>query len=118
MRRRRRSAIVDANGTWRPPFFYPLRIASRLERRFEEDRTAPVSLVWFSGGRLVREADGQQPFLLLGADVSGRDVFARLIYGARVSLGIAIAAIAGAVVVWASSSAGWPGLAAVRSKPP
>ncbi len=89
--------VVDANGTWRPPFFYPVRIASRLERRFEEDRTAPVSLVWFSGSRLVREADGGQPFLLLGADVSGRDVFARLIYGARVSLGIALMAIAGAV---------------------
>jgi peptide/nickel transport system permease protein len=89
--------VVDANGTWRRPFFYPVRIASRLERRFEEDRTLPVSLVWFSGGRLVREADGLRPFLLLGADVSGRDVFARLLYGARISLGIALAAIVGAV---------------------
>jgi peptide/nickel transport system permease protein len=91
--------FVDSSGTWRSPFFYPLRIASRLERRYEEDRTAPVSLVWLKSGRLVREDEGQPPFLLLGADVSGRDVFARLIYGARISLGIAIAAIAGAVAL-------------------
>jgi peptide/nickel transport system permease protein len=89
--------IRDATGAWRLPFFYALRIESRLERRFEEDRTSPVSLAWLTGGRLVREAGGQRPFLLLGADVSGRDVFARLIYGARISLGIAIVAIVGAV---------------------
>jgi peptide/nickel transport system permease protein len=89
--------IVDAQGRWQRPFFYPVRIASRLERRFEEDRAAPVSLVWLSGGRLVREADGKRPVLLLGADASGRDVFARLIYGARISLGIALVAIVGAV---------------------
>ena len=89
--------IVDANGTWRRPFFYPMRIANRLERRFDEDRASPVPLTWFSGGRLVREAAGHEPFLLLGADLSGRDVFARLIYGARVSLGIAVVAIVGAV---------------------
>jgi peptide/nickel transport system permease protein len=89
--------IVDANGTWRRPFFYPVRLANRLERRFEEDRTSAVTLRWFSGGRVVRETDGQPPFLLLGADILGRDVFARLIYGARISLGIAMAAIVGAV---------------------
>jgi peptide/nickel transport system permease protein len=94
-----RIRVVDANGTWRRPFFYPVRITNRLERRFEEDRASPVALAWFSGGRLVREAEGQRPFLLLGADISGRDVFARLIYGARISLGIAVAAIAGAVSV-------------------
>ena len=35
-----------------------MRIANRLERRFDEDRASPVSLTWFSGGRLVREAAG------------------------------------------------------------
>jgi peptide/nickel transport system permease protein len=91
--------IVDATGRWQPPFFYPVQIASRLERRYEEDRSTPVSLVWFRDGRLVREAGGQHPFLPLGADISGRDVFARVIYGARTSLGIAIAAIVGAVSI-------------------
>lgn len=91
--------FVDSTGRWRSPFFYPARIASRLERRFDEDRTTPVTLAWFSNGRLVREAAGPYPFLVLGADISGRDVFARVIYGARISLGIAIAAIVGAVSV-------------------
>jgi peptide/nickel transport system permease protein len=92
-----RIRFVDTDGSWRAPFFYPMRIASRLERRFVEDRSVPVPLTWFTGGRLVREASGPRPFLALGADVSGRDVFARLIYGARISLGIAIGAIVGAV---------------------
>jgi peptide/nickel transport system permease protein len=92
-----RPRVFDAGGRLQRPFFYPAHVSSRLERRFEEDRTSSVPLVWFERGTLVREATGHAPFLLLGADASGRDVFARLVYGARASLGIALVAIAGAV---------------------
>ena len=77
----------------RPPFIYQQRLVNRLERRFEGDRSRPVALHWFSGGRLVTlpEAEGG-PLLLLGADGLGRDILSRLLYGARTTLALAVAA--------------------------
>ena len=84
-------------------YFYPLRLISRLERRFEEVRERPVSVRWFGAGHLVSSADPNDPLLLLGADSYGRDIFSRLVYGSRASLGLAALAtlatmIFGAVV--------------------
>ena len=77
----------------RIPFFYPLRLVNRLERRFEEDRLHPLPLQWFTGGRLVSAPGGDgSPLLLLGADGFGRDTFSRLLHGARASLALAAAA--------------------------
>jgi peptide/nickel transport system permease protein len=96
-----RPHIVDAEGRWRRPFVYPLRLANRLEHRFEEDRAHPVPLRWFSGAALV-SADGTRgPWLPLGGDALGRDIFARVMAGARLSLGVAIAAAAGALLAGA-----------------
>ena len=83
-------------------YFYPLRIVSRLERRFEEVRDRPIRIEWFHG-HLVSSADAREPLLLLGADSYGRDIFARLLYGSRASLGLAALAtlvtmILGAVI--------------------
>ena len=48
---------------------HPLRIVSRLERRFDEDRATHGPLRWFSGGVLVSaDSDAGAPLLLLGAD--------------------------------------------------
>jgi peptide/nickel transport system permease protein len=92
--------IVDGEGRWRAPFVYPVRLADRLERRYEEDRTRPVPVAWFSRGVLAQLRDaGQGPWLPLGADGSGRDLFARLLYGARLSLAVAIAATIGALLI-------------------
>src|SRR4026209_1103233 len=65
-------------------YFYPLRVVSRLERRFEEIRDRPVLVAWFSG-HLVASTDEREPLLLLGAASYGRDIFARLLYGSRTS---------------------------------
>ena len=54
---------------------------------------------WFAGGRLLAEPAGAPPLLLAGADRLGRDVFARALYGARVSLGIGALAVAGAALL-------------------
>ncbi len=92
--------FIDANGGWRAPFVYPVRLVSRLERRFEEDRTRPVPLAWFSGGTFVRLSDEHAgPWLPLGGDSYGRDVFARLAHGSRLSLGVAILATLGALLI-------------------
>jgi len=104
--------VVDAGGSLRAPFIYAWHRVSQLEQRYEEDRSARVPLVWWSGGHLVRSArEAEAPLLLLGADSYGRDVFARLAFGARLSLGLAAAAALGAMLVGASlgSVAGYYG---------
>ena len=92
--------IVDADGRWRAPFVYPVRLEDRLERRYEEVRTQPMTLAWFSHGVLVDVEDASAgPWLPLGADGAGRDVFARLVHGARLSLGVALIATLGALLI-------------------
>jgi len=98
---------VHVFGVGGGPYFYPLRIVSRLERRFEEDRSHPVRVQWFSrfsrfsrssgfsgfSGTSVHLVSSSEPdtapLLFLGADSYGRDIFARLLYGSRASLGLA-----------------------------
>jgi peptide/nickel transport system permease protein len=85
----------------RAPFIYQSRLVSRLERRFEDDPTSPVPLRWFSRGRLVSVDEGSGPLLLLGADAFGRDILARLLYGARATLALAAIATAAAILIGA-----------------
>lgn len=94
-----RLRVVDDQGGWHAPFVYPLRLVDRLGSRYEEDRSRRASLAWFPDGRLVGSRDPEVPLLLLGADSLGRDVFARLLYGARVSLGVAVAGALGALLI-------------------
>jgi len=94
--------VVDDAGAWHAPFIYPWVLANRLEQRFEQDRTVPIPLVWFSGATLVRSADERRaPLMLAGADSFGRDVWSRLLYGARTSLGLALVAALGAALAGA-----------------
>lgn len=92
--------IADAAGGWHEPFLYRLTLVSRLEQRYEEDMSTRVPLRWWSNGRLVQSSDETAaPLLILGADSFGRDIFSRLLYGARTSLGLALAATAGALAI-------------------
>jgi peptide/nickel transport system permease protein len=93
--------VVDEDGRWHAPFVYPLRLVNRLERRYVEDRSTRVPLRWFTGGVLVTTADPRVPWLPLGADALGRDVLARVLTGARLSLGVAALAVAGALALGA-----------------
>ena len=93
---------------------YPQRVVSLRERTFTEDRSRTVPLRWFADGRLVTAdpATGA-PLLLLGADGYGRDIFSRLLYGARATLLVAVIATLGATLLGAliggisGHSAGW-----------
>ena len=88
------------------PVVYPLVLADRLEQRFEPDRSRTVRLPWV-------ERDSTAPVFLFGADDFGRDVLSRLLYGARTSIGLALFATLGAVLIgalagaWAGYRGGW-----------
>jgi peptide/nickel transport system permease protein len=94
-----RPHIVDASGSLRRPFVYPLQLVDRLERRFGEDRSRPMTLRFFHNGRLLSVDAPDAPWFPLGTDALGRDQLARLAWGARLSLGVAIAAALGALII-------------------
>jgi peptide/nickel transport system permease protein len=90
-----RPRVVDAAGHWRAPFVYPLLLQDRLSRSFGIDTDRPVPVRWFRGGRIA-SVEGAEWFPL-GTDGLGRDVFARLVIGARLSLGVAAIATLAAI---------------------
>jgi peptide/nickel transport system permease protein len=97
--------VLDGSGSIRAPFVYPLVLVDRLERRYEEDRSRPVPIRWFTGAAIASVDERDSPWLPLGGDPLGRDVFARLILGSRLSLGIACVAAAGALLLGALAGA-------------
>jgi peptide/nickel transport system permease protein len=84
----------------RAPFVRPLRVVSRLERRFDESPDTSVPLRWLSSQRLVTaDPEGGAPLLLLGADGFGRDLFSRLLHAARITLALAVVSTLGATLL-------------------
>jgi len=98
-----RPHVVDDGGSWHRPFIYRWTLVSRLEQSFREDRSVRVPLAWLHSGRILASSDdAASPLMLLGADSYGRDVFSRVLYGARVSLSLALVSALGAMVLGAS----------------
>lgn len=97
--------VIDAEGHLRAPFVYPLRLVDRLDRRYVEDRARRLPLRWFSASALVSVDEQWGPWLPFGGDALGRDVFARVTRGARLSLGVATVAAAFALVLGAAIGA-------------
>lgn len=103
--------ISDAEGRLHAPFVYPLRVVDRIERRFAPDVQQRVPLRWLTEGRLVTVGGDAPPWLPLGGDALGRDVYSRLLFGARLSLGVAAVAVLGSLLLGAlvGAAAGYAG---------
>ena len=98
--------VIDAAGSLRAPFVYPLRLEDRLTRTFTVDRSRPMPLRLFTGGVLVGvDPSHAEPWFPLGTDGLGRDVLSRLAAGARASLGVAALAALGALLIGAGIGA-------------
>jgi peptide/nickel transport system permease protein len=107
-----RPHVRDANGNWRWPFYYPVRVDQLVLRTYTEDLTRPEPLRFFTEGRIVSD-NPAAPWFPLGTDSLGRDVWSRLTYGTRTSLGVALVATLGALLIGvlvgavAGASGGW-----------
>jgi peptide/nickel transport system permease protein len=97
--------VIDDQGNLHRPFVYPVQLIDRLEHKFVEDRSVRVPLEWFTSRGLVTTSEATGPWLLLGGDAIGRDVFARVLRGARMSLGVSILATALALLLGAAMGA-------------
>jgi peptide/nickel transport system permease protein len=91
--------VIDPAGNLVAPYTYPLRLVSRLERRYEEDRSKPQPIRWLHDRRLATVTYPGAPLMVLGADSAGRDLFSRLLHGARTSLALALVGTAGALLI-------------------
>ena len=92
-----RPRLIDTAGHWRRPFIVPLRLADRLSRSYTLDESRAVPIRFFRDGQLASVEP--ELWFPLGTDLLGRDVWARLLYGARLSLGVASVATVGALVL-------------------
>jgi peptide/nickel transport system permease protein len=83
--------VFDA-GSLAHPYVQRVVLADPLTRTYVADESSRVALRVPGAGHLFGTSDPSAPVLLLGADGVGRDVFSRLVLGARMSLTIAVCA--------------------------
>ncbi len=97
-----RPHLFSGSGAPGWPAVYPLTLENRLEHRYVEDRSRPMPLRLFRNGAVLSvDARHGSPWFPLGADALGRDELARLAWGTRLSLGVALLAALGALAIGA-----------------
>ncbi|MGA8059297.1 MAG: ABC transporter permease, partial [Candidatus Binataceae bacterium] len=73
---------------WAHGFFYahPMRLSDAAARIFTPDRSRKTYLRFFHRGHLFTTESADEPYFVMGSDGLGRDLFSRIVYGARVSM--------------------------------
>lgn len=87
---------LAAPGDWVDEgFFYvhPQKLVDPMRRLYEVDATRRIPLQWLVHGHLLAPAAGNPDVFLLGTDALGRDLFARVLFGGRVSLSIGVVGV-------------------------
>jgi peptide/nickel transport system permease protein len=74
-------------------FAYPMKMIDPLARRFVEDRSRKTYLRFFHNGRLFTTESAAEPWFMMGSEGLGRDLFSRIVYGARVSMCIGLVGV-------------------------
>jgi peptide/nickel transport system permease protein len=79
---------LSAPADWPSGLFYahPMTMIDRVERKYAGDSARRVYLHLFARGHLFTTDSEAEPYFLLGSDALGRDLYSRIVYGARVSM--------------------------------
>lgn len=77
---------------WGSGFFYtyPMKMVDPVTRRYEILNGRRTYIHLFQRGHLFTTAAGDAPYFMLGSDGLGRDLFSRIVYGARVSMSVGL----------------------------
>jgi len=74
-------------------FAYPMMMTDAMARRFTEDRSQRTWIRFFHRGHLFTTDSPALPYFMLGSEALGRDLFSRIVYGARVSMCIGLVGV-------------------------
>jgi peptide/nickel transport system permease protein len=74
-------------------FAWPMKMVNPLARQFVEDRTRKTYLRFLYHGHLFTTESPDLPWFVMGSEGLGRDLFSRIVYGARVSMCIGLVGV-------------------------
>jgi peptide/nickel transport system permease protein len=74
-------------------FAYPMVMVDPLARRFAPDTSRKTYIRFFYRGHLFTTEDPSMPWFITGSEGLGRDLFSRIVYGARVSMCIGLVGV-------------------------
>jgi peptide/nickel transport system permease protein len=80
-------------------YVYPQTMVDSLRRRYAVDESRRIPLGFGVRGHLLAPVDPAARVFLVGSDALGRDLFSRLVYGARVSLAVGLVGVLISTVV-------------------